>query len=130
VGWKPGLRIAGYGYPTSFFLESYQNGERVLIENPKFGWRFFPSFGGTCALNPWCCTRPNLRVLFAFSSLESPRPWATRNRLWPGRQLERILRARHPGTGIEVVNVAMTAINSHVIGKSLAIAGIMMGISG
>jgi hypothetical protein len=32
-----------------------------------------------------------------------------------GRQLERILRARHPGTGIEVVNVAMTAINSHVI---------------
>jgi tetratricopeptide (TPR) repeat protein len=32
-----------------------------------------------------------------------------------GRQLERILRARHPGIEVEVVNVAMTAINSHVI---------------
>ena len=37
-----GLRLARYGYATSFFLERRQEHRALLVENPKFGWRFFP----------------------------------------------------------------------------------------
>ena len=40
---EAGLRLGGYGYATGFLLERTENDRRVLIENPKFGWRFFPS---------------------------------------------------------------------------------------
>jgi len=114
-GLEAGLRIAGYGYPTSFFLETNQSGEHVLIENPKFGWRFFPQSVARApqpiVLHP---AKPagTIRIfLFGESAaMGDPEP-----AYGMGRQLERILRARHPGTGIEVINVAMTAINSHVI---------------
>ena len=36
------LRLAGWGFPTSLFLKTQQEGKPVLIENPQFGWRFFP----------------------------------------------------------------------------------------
>src|SRR5260370_36351979 len=35
------LRLAGYGYPTSFFKPIRIGGEEFLVENDKFGWRFF-----------------------------------------------------------------------------------------
>src|ERR1041385_2929529 len=34
------LRIAGYGYQTSFFLKQRLNGREVLTDNWQFGWRF------------------------------------------------------------------------------------------
>src|SRR5690242_3340677 len=37
------LRLGGYGYPTSFFLKQDISGRKVLVENDKFGWRFFGS---------------------------------------------------------------------------------------
>src|SRR5437016_5148666 len=38
-----GLRIFGYGYPTSFFVPGSEPGEdAVYIENREFGRRFFP----------------------------------------------------------------------------------------
>ncbi len=36
-----GLRLAGFGYPTGFFLPSHRDGEKVLVQNNQFGWRFF-----------------------------------------------------------------------------------------
>ncbi|MEW6071659.1 MAG: hypothetical protein AB1726_03565 [Planctomycetota bacterium] len=35
-----GAGLAGYGYETSFFLEEPDGGAK--IDNPQFGWRFFP----------------------------------------------------------------------------------------
>src|SRR6516164_6775478 len=35
------LRLIGFGYPTGFFLASQRNGEKVLVQNNRFGWRFF-----------------------------------------------------------------------------------------
>ena len=36
-----GLRIAGFGYPTSFLLPDYRAAEKVFVQNNQFGWRFF-----------------------------------------------------------------------------------------
>src|ERR1043165_8440715 len=109
------LRLGGYGYPTSFFLKRQLNQTRTLVENPKFGWRFFPP---TVARSPqrlqFAATKPadTLRIfLFGESAaMGDPEP-----AYGLGRQLQRLLQARHQTRHIEVINVAMTAINSHVI---------------
>src|ERR1700677_798696 len=36
-----GLPLAGVGHPTSFFLPMRINGQDCLVENDRFGWRFF-----------------------------------------------------------------------------------------
>ena len=38
---EAGLRLAGIGHPMSFFLPMVINGMDCLIENDRFGWRFF-----------------------------------------------------------------------------------------
>lgn len=109
------LRLAGYGYPTSFFLSLKRNNVPMLIENPKFGWSFFPH---SIARSPQPLLFPaqkpfgTIRIfLFGESAaMGDPEP-----AFGFGRQLQKLLQARHPGQRIEVINVAMTAINSHVI---------------
>ncbi|MGA2864074.1 MAG: tetratricopeptide repeat protein [Verrucomicrobiota bacterium] len=110
-----GLRLAGWGYPTSFFLKVRHEGRAVLIENPKFGWRFFPPpvarSPEPVALDP--AKPPGTLRIFVFgesAALGDPEP-----AYGFGRQLERLLQARHSERRIEVVNLAMTAINSHAI---------------
>lgn len=112
---ESGLRLAGYGYPTSFFLEREANGERVLFENDKFGWRFFPR---EAARSPGpvrlkATKAPDAYRIFLFgesAALGDPKP-----AYGVGRFLEALLEERFPGTEFEVVCVAMTAINSHAI---------------
>jgi tetratricopeptide (TPR) repeat protein len=110
-----GLRLAGYGYATSFFLERQHEGHTLLIENPKFGWRFFP---------PSLARSPQPVSLFAAKAPGTIRIFVLGESAAMGdpepaygfsRQLERILRARDPNHKFEVVNTGMTAINSHVI---------------
>src|SRR5438132_1814453 len=36
-----GLRLAGFGYPSSFLLKSSNHGEKTFVQNDQFGWRFF-----------------------------------------------------------------------------------------
>jgi tetratricopeptide (TPR) repeat protein len=110
-----GLRLAGCGYPTAFFL-NYRQGDRpMLTDNPKFGWRFFPS---EVARAPWplflAARKPpgtvRIFVLGESAAMGDPEP-----SYGFARQLGQILQARHPDQTIEIVNAAMTAINSHVI---------------
>jgi tetratricopeptide (TPR) repeat protein len=118
------LRLAGFGYPTAFFLKSEaaaadrpQPGppRPVWIENQQFGWRFFPrALARTpeplqfpCHKDPKTC---RIFILGESAALGDPAPDYGFSRV-----LEVLLRARYPGVGFEVVNVAMTAINSHVI---------------
>ncbi|HVV70821.1 MAG TPA: hypothetical protein VHI52_04860, partial [Verrucomicrobiae bacterium] len=109
------LRLAGYGYPASFFLRSTREEQPVLLDNPKFGWRFFPPAIARTA-QPLCLPahKPagSLRVLLFGESAAMGDPEPSYGL---ARQLERILRARHPERQIEVLNLGMTAINSHVI---------------
>ena len=110
-----GLRLAGYGYTTSFFLERRHEGRTLLMENPKFGWRFFPP---SLARSPQplslaAAKAPGTIRIFVLgesAAMGDPDPAYG----FP-RQLERILQTRDPKHKFEVVNTAMTAINSHVI---------------
>ncbi len=110
-----GLRLAGCGYPTSFFLEKHNEGQTLLVENPKFGWRFFPP---TVARSPLplslAATKPAGTIrIFVFggsAAMGDPEP-----AYGFARQLERILQARDPNHKYEVINTAMTAINSIVV---------------
>ena len=109
------LRLAGYGWPTSFFLERHQEGRTLLVENPKFGWRFFPpAIARTPQPLSLAAIKPAGTVrIFVFgesAAMGDPEP----SYGFP-RQLGRMLTARDPSHKFEVVNTAMTAINSHVI---------------
>jgi tetratricopeptide (TPR) repeat protein len=109
------LRLAGYGYPTSFFLTRQHQGTSVRIENPKFGWRFFPPSVARAPLpivfqSPKPADTTRIFLFGESAAMGDPEP-----AYGFGRQLQRILQARHPASRIEVINAAMTAINSHVI---------------
>jgi tetratricopeptide (TPR) repeat protein len=110
-----GLRLAGYGYATSFFLERRQEDRTRLVENPKFGWRFFPPAVARTPppLSLAAAKPPDTVRIFVFgesAAMGDPEPAYG----FP-RQLERMLRAWDTNHAFEVVNTAMTAINSHVI---------------
>lgn len=109
------LRLSGYGYPTSFLLETSQNGREVFIPNNQFGWRFF---GREMARWPYPFSIPQTKptntvrifVLGESAARGEPQP-----EFGVARFLQTLLSAKHPDTRFEVVNVAMTAINSHTI---------------
>src|ERR1700744_2875496 len=41
-GLELGLRLFGYGYPTTFFLKMEIAGKDYYVSNDRFGYRFFP----------------------------------------------------------------------------------------
>jgi len=109
------LRLAGYGYTTSLFEKVRLEGRDYLLNNEKFGLRFFPP-----ELSRW----PNPLMIepvkpagtcriFIFG--ESAAQGDPKPSFGAGRYLDVLLRERYPGVNFEVVNVAITAINSHVI---------------
>ena len=105
-----GLRLAGYGYPTHFFLKSGD----FYIENQDFAGRYFPP---GLARSPQPVVLPAKKApgtlrIFVFgesAAMGDPEPAFGFPRI-----LEVLLRERL-GAPVEVVNVAVTAINSHVI---------------
>lgn len=110
-----GLRLAGYGYDTKFFQKTQVNGREYFINNDTFSLRFFPP-----ALARWPGTlmipatkSPETIRIFVFgesAAMGDPQP-----SYGASRYLEVLLRERFPGRKFEVINVAFTAINSHVI---------------
>jgi tetratricopeptide (TPR) repeat protein len=110
-----GLRLAGFGYPTAFLLKSSNHGEKTFVQNNQFGWRFF---GPRMARLPEATSIPREKPpdtirIFVFgesAAYGDPQP-----RFGLPRMLEAMLELRHPDKKFEVVNAAMTAINSHVI---------------
>lgn len=110
-----GLRLFGYGYPTSFLLPARIGGQNVLIQNDRFTRRFF---GPNLARNPFPLAIPKTKPpgtvrIFVFgesAAFGDPKP-----DFGLPRMLEALLSGRYPEARFEVVNVAMTAINSHAI---------------
>jgi tetratricopeptide (TPR) repeat protein len=115
AGLEGALRLGGYGFPTSFFKHLTIAGQPRLVENDKFGLRFFPPalvrFPAPVVMQ---ARKPpgtlRLFILGESAALGEPRP-----QFGAGRYLEVLLRERFPGQDFEVVNTAVTAINSHVI---------------
>lgn len=112
---EAGLRLAGVGHPMSFSLPMQVNGKDCLIENDRFGWRFF---GPEMARAPFSFVIPKVKQpdtirVFVFgesAAFGDPQP-----EFGLCRVLEALLEGRYPNKHFEVVNTAMTAINSHVI---------------
>jgi len=112
---EAGLRMTSFGYPTAFLLESLQDGQKTFTQNNQFGWRFFG--------------RQMARVPSAFSFLQAKPPGTVRifvlgesaaygdpqPSFGLPRQLQAILSLRYPDVRFEIINGAMTGINSHTI---------------
>ena len=109
------LRLAGYGYPTSFLKRVEIGGKGFLVENDKFGLRFFAP---ELARSPPPIVLPAVKekgtyrvfVVGESAALGDPRP-----AFGPGRYLQAILEQRYPGAKFEIVPAAMTAVNSHAL---------------
>jgi len=114
-GLELGLRVFGYGYPISFFLPIKINGQAYYVPNDKFGYRFFPpALARTAPAQRMAVKKsPETYRIFVFgesAAMGDPDP-----SFGAWRYLQTLLRERYPGTDFEVICVAMTAINSHVI---------------
>lgn len=110
-----GLRVAGVGYDPSFFKALTINGEKFVVENDRFGLRFFPP---ELARSPAPIVfkakkEPGVTRIFVLgesAALGDPRP-----SFGAGRYLQALLRERYPEGRFEVIHAAVTAINSHAL---------------
>jgi tetratricopeptide (TPR) repeat protein len=110
-----GLHLIDYGYNPDAIIKCEVKGGEVYSNNPKFGQRFFPksiyrlfqpfNFSVKKQNNTY-----RIFVLGGSAALGSPDAAYSF-----GRILEKMLVHKYPGTNFEVVNVAMAAINSHVV---------------
>jgi tetratricopeptide (TPR) repeat protein len=110
-----GLRVGGYGFNPHFFKPLKIGGEDFWVQNDNFSFSFFPR---ETARNPGevrmrAMKPPGTFRIFVFgesAAMGDPEP-----AYGPARYLEVQLREQFPDTKFEIVNVAFTAINSHVI---------------
>jgi tetratricopeptide (TPR) repeat protein len=109
------LRLAGYGYSTDFFVPSEINGEDFLIPNRKFTHQFFPPALARAPLPMRIAAQKPEGTYRIFLFGESAAYGDPDPSFGMGRFLEALLETRYPETDFEVVCVAITAINSHVI---------------
>src|ERR1043166_3355277 len=109
------LRLTGFGHPSGFLLPWRQAGQRVFVPNNQSGGRFFgPRLARLPA--PFSLSRPraadSVRIFVLGESAAKGEPQPA---FGLPRMLQTILSLRHPGVRFEVVNAAMTAINSHAV---------------
>ena len=100
-----GLRLIGFGYPTSFFIKREDG--KTLGTNPHFGRRFHP---GESATKPYPVVlpiqkAPNTRRIFVLG--ESAAQGTPAPSFGFARMLEAMLGQQFPDTKFEVVNAAM-----------------------
>jgi tetratricopeptide (TPR) repeat protein len=109
------LRLAGYGYDTSFFRRIKIDGRDYYVPNETFSYRFFPPaiarktlpfrFAEKKAANSY-------RIFLFGGSAAMGDPDPTYG---VGRYLEVLLRERYPGTDFQVICTALTAIDSSTV---------------
>ncbi len=109
------LRWTGSGYPTSFLVPHPREGRPVYVDNAFFGYRFFPPrmtrLSAPIVLEK--VKKPGVLrvvVLGESAAMGEPQP-----EFGLARFLEILLADRPAGQAVEVVNAAMTAINSPVL---------------
>jgi tetratricopeptide (TPR) repeat protein len=114
-GIEAALRVAGYGYSTGFFETIRVGKKEFLVNNEDFCRCFFP---------PQLVRWPEPVMMEAKKPANTCRIFilgesAARGELQPpyaaSRYLETLLDERFPNTHFEVINLGITAINSHVI---------------
>jgi tetratricopeptide (TPR) repeat protein len=110
------LRLGGYGYDPGFFItETDASGKKFLRSNDSFMFRFFPPERARwpVAFRFEMDKPPDVKRIFIFgesAAMGDPQP-----SVGPSHILEVLLRERLPDQKFEVINLGITAINSHVI---------------
>lgn len=110
-----GLRLAGCGYPASFLVPGDDAGRPVWRENPFYAYHiFFPPLARVPSHIQVDREKPPgvFRVVVLGESAAQGDPMPP---FGPARVLEYLLRERDPQARVEVINAALTAVNSHVI---------------
>jgi tetratricopeptide (TPR) repeat protein len=109
------LRLAGYGYPTSFLLRTRIRGHDFYVPNARFTFRFFSAAQARPALPIRIAADKSTNAYRIFLFGESAANGDPDPTFGVGRYLQVLLRERFPGTDFEVLCVAITGINSHAI---------------
>lgn len=109
------LRLLGAGFPPEFFIPDGVHERGTLTTNDRFGWRYFPRQLARAPVPTVIAkVKPSdayrICVLGESAAMGFPEPAFG----FP-RMLEAMLESRMPGKRPQVINTAMTAINSHVI---------------
>jgi tetratricopeptide (TPR) repeat protein len=113
---ETGLRVFNYGYDTDITVRSSQMGQDAYRANRHFTWPYFSPelarpimpFAIPAGKKPPDTYR--IFVLGASAAEGYPAHYVSFSRI-----LEQMLIHRFPGVKFEVINAAITAINSHVV---------------
>ena len=102
------FRLAGYGYPTSFFVASTHHEKGELIENAKFARSFLPqtlarASQPTLLRREKASATTRVFILGESAAEGDPKPAFGMPQL-----LEVLLEGRFPGHDFEVINAAAT----------------------
>ena len=109
------LRVMGAGYDTSFLIKGEVGGEKVWVENPFFTYQTFSP--PMARIPPPIVVKKNkpanaFRVVVLGESAAQGDPVPDYG---PPRVLEYLLRHQDPDADVQVINAAITAINSHQV---------------
>ena len=107
------LRLASFGYPTHLFLKV--EGATTYGMNRQFGWRFFPREIARKPVPQSFQQVKSKRTCRIFTLGASAALSLPNSAFSFTRSLEVMLKSRYPGVKFELVNTALTAINSHVV---------------
>ena len=116
LGLEMGLRVFGYGVPTGFTIEQKVDGEKRIVSNPYFTWRFLgPRFAATKGTHfslPPEKAEGTYRVFVLGASAAQGFPAPD---FGMARMLDVMLQKQYPGVDFDVTSAAIPAINSHVV---------------
>ncbi|MCA9198371.1 MAG: tetratricopeptide repeat protein [Planctomycetales bacterium] len=109
-----GMSLAGQSYPTTFLVPQPED-RNNLVDNYQFGWRFFPRKLARSS-QPLLLSRKKpagthrVIVFGGSAAMGDPEP-----AFGLARTIQANLEHRFPNEAFEVINAAVTAINSHVV---------------
>ena len=109
------LWIVGYGFFPKAIMKCQFDGRDVFCDNVKFGWQFFPrNIARESEPFIFPVEKPEdtyrIFILGASAAQGTPDPAFSFDRI-----LQQLLHDQYPAVKFELINTAMTAINSHVV---------------
>jgi tetratricopeptide (TPR) repeat protein len=112
---EAGLRLVDFGYQSSFTVPCTVQDRKAFCDNDHFTWQFFPP--GAFRLPPAFAipaekTPGTFRIFIVGESAAVGIPEPSYSF---ARYLEVMLRDRFPSAHFEVINTAVTSVNSHVL---------------
>jgi len=109
------LRLAGYGVDTAFTVRATVEGEDRIQSNPRFSWKYFHRSLARAPIPFSLPARKPAGTIRIFVLGESAAQGFPEPAFGIPRILDVLLQDRYPDVRFEVVNAAITAINSHAI---------------